>query len=324
MQHFEEFVPEYFITRSRDILLACNEYMKGAKVGSVTVVEGKAVKEEGKRCSPNFKDRLGCYLNSLIDEFTKIGVNDCDEFRVPASSIKEAAVALESNGHSAWTKMHESDLYFSPMMNIFNHTFGPGKAKFKKSSSKFMSAPLPTAAGVPYPYPLPPSYLYAAPHPAAPDNAPPVPPSDMHVAYPAATPGDAYPIDQPFFSSPMTSQLQFPHLAAYPFPPPPPPHIAMSSSSPPWNPSLSLPVHAEQPISFGSLQDHVQSIRPVVINAEPSAPRPHTQNVHPAMNPNPPARFRPSRQPTPYTPSGRKQSKPDDELKGYVHRWSDC
>ncbi|KAL2524501.1 putative ubiquitin-conjugating enzyme E2 25 [Abeliophyllum distichum] len=78
-KHFEDFVTGHFRSHAHDILSACRAYMDGAVVGSV--VEGK-IQDGGKNStSPEFGAAIRRMINGLISHFTKIGAEDCEQFR---------------------------------------------------------------------------------------------------------------------------------------------------------------------------------------------------------------------------------------------------
>ncbi|CAM8992208.1 unnamed protein product [Rhodiola kirilowii] len=156
-KHFEGFVSDHFITRSHDILLACKAYMDGSQVGSVSVMEGKAVRGNEKSCSSMLRGNVGMILNSLVDEFSKLGVKNCDGYRIPESKNMEPPPPV-SSGISLSLKSQSQN-------NLNSSKAKVSKAKLKRGSS-YKPAPFPPAA---YPIPVPPvawnssSLLHASP-----------------------------------------------------------------------------------------------------------------------------------------------------------------
>lgn len=139
-KHFEGFVSDYFITRSRSILLACKAYMDGAKVGSISVVDGKAVMGNEKKCSRSLQDNVRMILNSLIDEFSKLGVKNVDEFRIPETKNEQS---LDTSGRSS--RSYKS-------MSLKSGKTKKFLAKLKNSIA-IKSAQFPPAPNVAYPIP---------------------------------------------------------------------------------------------------------------------------------------------------------------------------
>ncbi|KAL2457964.1 putative ubiquitin-conjugating enzyme E2 38 [Forsythia ovata] len=78
-KHFEDFVTGHFRAHAHDILSACRAYMDGAVVGSL--VKGKIQDGGKKSTSPEFGAAIRRMINGLISNFTKIGAEDCEQFR---------------------------------------------------------------------------------------------------------------------------------------------------------------------------------------------------------------------------------------------------
>lgn len=78
VQHFEELVKEHFTRRCNYIVEACNAYMKGVPVGSISghkIVD----KEIGKGSSTGFKIMLAKLLPKLVEAFSENGM-DCSNY----------------------------------------------------------------------------------------------------------------------------------------------------------------------------------------------------------------------------------------------------
>uniref|UniRef100_A0A7N0SXX4 E2 ubiquitin-conjugating enzyme n=1 Tax=Kalanchoe fedtschenkoi TaxID=63787 RepID=A0A7N0SXX4_KALFE len=159
-KHFEGFVSDHFIARSHDILVACKAYVDGAQVGSVSIVEGKAVRGNDKSCSRSLKNSVGMILNSLIDEFSKLGVKNCDGFRIPELKNKEPPVTEGRGGQHMFQA--QSHLNFLKSKK--------SKAKFQTSSGympvALPTAPVPSATSGAYSFPSATSGAYSFPLPA--------------------------------------------------------------------------------------------------------------------------------------------------------------
>ncbi|KAL5572963.1 hypothetical protein UlMin_022560, partial [Ulmus minor] len=79
-KHFEDFVLGHFINRAHDILVACKAYMDGAQVGCLVKGGVQDLDAGDKSCSKNFRDSLAKFVPTLVKEFTRIGVEDCENF----------------------------------------------------------------------------------------------------------------------------------------------------------------------------------------------------------------------------------------------------
>ncbi|KAL4585265.1 hypothetical protein LXL04_009881 [Taraxacum kok-saghyz] len=77
-KHFEELVAGHFRTRAHGILSACRAYMEGVPVGFI--VDGKIPEE--KSGSKMFKANVGKMVNGLVNNFSRYGATDCDQYRV--------------------------------------------------------------------------------------------------------------------------------------------------------------------------------------------------------------------------------------------------
>lgn len=79
MQNFEDLVIGHFCDRARDVLTTCKAYYTlgiGVKCG---VGEGK----EGSRL---FRRDVEGYMKTLVGAFKQIGVEDMEEFGIPAQT----------------------------------------------------------------------------------------------------------------------------------------------------------------------------------------------------------------------------------------------
>ncbi|XP_010922564.1 probable ubiquitin-conjugating enzyme E2 23 [Elaeis guineensis] len=77
--HFEEFVRDHFRRRGHYILKACEAYMEGCVIGSLTKDACKTEKSREHSCSVGFKLTLAKILPRLIMAFKEVGV-DCHQF----------------------------------------------------------------------------------------------------------------------------------------------------------------------------------------------------------------------------------------------------
>ncbi|XP_074356919.1 putative ubiquitin-conjugating enzyme E2 38 [Apium graveolens] len=81
--HFEDFVVGHFFKRATDILVACKAYTEGAQIGCVRGgVQDVDVGD--KSCSAYFRKTLHPFIKRLVDAFTEIGVEGCEQFVPPA------------------------------------------------------------------------------------------------------------------------------------------------------------------------------------------------------------------------------------------------
>lgn len=78
MQHFKDLVLGHFYKCARDILTACKAYMEGAQVGCLVKGGVQDVDEGDKSSSDRFKNSLPGYVETLMKEFKRIGVKDCE------------------------------------------------------------------------------------------------------------------------------------------------------------------------------------------------------------------------------------------------------
>lgn len=81
-KHFEDLVSGHFCSHAHAILSACRAYMDGALVGYLvngSVPDGTANQNMG---SLGFKEAVGKMLNGLVSNFTRYGVQDCEQFRL--------------------------------------------------------------------------------------------------------------------------------------------------------------------------------------------------------------------------------------------------
>lgn len=84
----------HFCKRARDILVSCKAYMDGAQVGCLVKGGVQDVDEGDKSCSKDFRNSLARYITTLVNEFTKIGAKDCQEF---------LSLAQKANGPASTT-----------------------------------------------------------------------------------------------------------------------------------------------------------------------------------------------------------------------------
>ncbi|GMN44855.1 hypothetical protein TIFTF001_014051 [Ficus carica] len=87
--HFEDFVMGHFFNHAHDILVACKAYMDGAQVGCLVKGGVQDVDEGDKSCSRQFQDSLAGYMNTLVKEFSQIGVEDCQKFLSPTANVNK-------------------------------------------------------------------------------------------------------------------------------------------------------------------------------------------------------------------------------------------
>ena len=96
-QHFEDLVMGHFLGRGHDILVACKAYMDGAQVGCLVKGGVQDVDEGDKSCSKHFKDSLVNFMNTLVDVFSRIGVEDCEKFRPPTVNVNGLVGSVSQN-----------------------------------------------------------------------------------------------------------------------------------------------------------------------------------------------------------------------------------
>lgn len=79
----------HFFNHAHDILVACKAYMDGAQVGCLVKGGVQDVDEGDKSCSRQFQDSLAGYMNTLVKEFSQIGVEDCQKFLSPTANVNK-------------------------------------------------------------------------------------------------------------------------------------------------------------------------------------------------------------------------------------------
>ncbi|XP_021298011.1 putative ubiquitin-conjugating enzyme E2 38 isoform X1 [Herrania umbratica] len=85
-KHFEAFVAGHFRKCARDIMVACQAYKEGAKVGSVVVKDGVPDPDKiEKGSSEDFKGTMQKMINLVVKEFVKNGSTDCEQFQASRS-----------------------------------------------------------------------------------------------------------------------------------------------------------------------------------------------------------------------------------------------
>ncbi|KAG0472540.1 hypothetical protein HPP92_014397 [Vanilla planifolia] len=77
--HFEGFVKDHFQRRAYYILKACEAYLGGCAIGTLTKDAGLTEKSKEQSCSVGFKLMLSKMLPRLTAAFAKVGV-DCNQF----------------------------------------------------------------------------------------------------------------------------------------------------------------------------------------------------------------------------------------------------
>ncbi|XP_058754849.1 putative ubiquitin-conjugating enzyme E2 38 [Vicia villosa] len=83
-KNFEDLVVGHFYSRAHDILASCKAYMNGVQVGCLVKGGVQDVNgSEGKQSSAHFISGLAECMPSLVQEFEKVGVNDCKIFTSP-------------------------------------------------------------------------------------------------------------------------------------------------------------------------------------------------------------------------------------------------
>ncbi|XP_051135080.1 probable ubiquitin-conjugating enzyme E2 25 [Andrographis paniculata] len=93
-KHFEDFVIGHFCKNARDILVSCKAYLEGAQVGCL--VKGsdiQDVNEGDKSSSHRFRSNLARFIPVLVNTFSQIGAQGCEEFLSLASKANVPAPA---------------------------------------------------------------------------------------------------------------------------------------------------------------------------------------------------------------------------------------
>ncbi|KAH7690018.1 ubiquitin-conjugating enzyme E2 O protein [Dioscorea alata] len=78
--HFEDFVKDHFRRRGLHILKACEAYMDGCMIASLTTNASMTEKSREQPCSIGFKLMLAKMIPRLVSAFSELGV-DCDQFK---------------------------------------------------------------------------------------------------------------------------------------------------------------------------------------------------------------------------------------------------
>ncbi|CAI8593123.1 unnamed protein product [Vicia faba] len=85
-KNFEDLVVGHFYSRAHDILASCKAYMNGVQVGCLVKGGVQDVNgSEGKQSSAHFISGLAGCVPSLVQEFKKVGVNECKKLTSPVS-----------------------------------------------------------------------------------------------------------------------------------------------------------------------------------------------------------------------------------------------
>ncbi|WJX68461.1 ubiquitin-conjugating enzyme [Trifolium repens] len=79
-KNFEDLVVGHFYSRAHDILASCKAYMESVQVGCFVKGAVRGVDEDGGKNSDKFNADLFGYVKLLVQEFEKLGVNDCKKF----------------------------------------------------------------------------------------------------------------------------------------------------------------------------------------------------------------------------------------------------
>lgn len=80
MQDFDELVKDHFRRRGYYILKACDAYMKGCLIGSLTKDASASDKDNTNSTSVGFKLMLAKIVPKLLSALNEVGA-DCDEFK---------------------------------------------------------------------------------------------------------------------------------------------------------------------------------------------------------------------------------------------------
>ncbi|KAL5081652.1 hypothetical protein RYX36_010073 [Vicia faba] len=81
---FEDLVVGHFYSQAHDILASCKAYMEGVQVGCLVKGGVQDVNgSKGNQSSAHFISGLVGCVPSLVQEFKKVGVNDCKKFMSP-------------------------------------------------------------------------------------------------------------------------------------------------------------------------------------------------------------------------------------------------
>ncbi|KAL4361735.1 hypothetical protein GQ457_04G005630 [Hibiscus cannabinus] len=85
-KHFKDFVTGHFRNRALDILVACQAYKEGARVGSVVLKDGVADPTKlAHGSSEEFKVTIPKMMNVVAREFVKNGSRNCEQFQASRS-----------------------------------------------------------------------------------------------------------------------------------------------------------------------------------------------------------------------------------------------
>ncbi|KAG7657317.1 Ubiquitin-conjugating enzyme E2 [Arabidopsis suecica] len=85
-QHFEEYVQNHYFVRSHDIVKACNAYKAGAPLGSMVKGGVQDLEEARQSGSKKFKTDVASFMQTVVDEFVKLGVKELAEKPEPPMS----------------------------------------------------------------------------------------------------------------------------------------------------------------------------------------------------------------------------------------------
>ncbi|KAG7595047.1 Ubiquitin-conjugating enzyme/RWD-like [Arabidopsis thaliana x Arabidopsis arenosa] len=85
-QHFEEYVQNHFFVRSHDIVKACNAYKAGAPLGSIVKGGVQDLEQASQSGSKKFKTDVASFMQTVVDEFVKLGVKELAEKPKPPES----------------------------------------------------------------------------------------------------------------------------------------------------------------------------------------------------------------------------------------------
>ncbi|EOA40040.1 hypothetical protein CARUB_v10008732mg [Capsella rubella] len=85
-KHFEEFVRCHYFVRSHDIVKACNAYKDGAPLGSMVKGGVQDLEQTSLGGSKKFRSDVAIYMQTVVDEFVKLGVKELAEKPKPPES----------------------------------------------------------------------------------------------------------------------------------------------------------------------------------------------------------------------------------------------
>ncbi|VVB00378.1 unnamed protein product [Arabis nemorensis] len=90
-KHFEEFVRSHYFMRALDIVKACNAYKDGAPVASMVKGGVQDIEETSQSGSKKFRTDVTSFMNTVVEEFVKLGVKEIEEMEKANAEITNTA-----------------------------------------------------------------------------------------------------------------------------------------------------------------------------------------------------------------------------------------